>query len=637
MECTNSLGVYTQILERLVTDIAVEFVAHDSSTHIRCLKKLRKRLSSEGFSFLTKTLPLFGKAFDRALSGETPFTPPGWKNQPGRATPHFLWWLLERVFDERGYVRSDACVNSIRHVRQITQLVYKLELPSDEKEDNKVLNSFVAVQGELKRLTLDPRDAVIRRARALVTSVLAGSSSREIVPQHGPGAVSTGERGGEKTHFSRLYLDMEHWYPFTEYFHVSCSHTCERLESLQQLEVQETGTAKVVLVPKDSRGPRLISCEPLEKQWIQQGQRKALYRHIESHPWTRGHVNFTDQNVNRDLALRSSKDQTKVTLDMKEASDRVSYQLVESLFCGTEWFHALEASRSGYTVLPDGTRVMLESFAPMGSAICFPVEALVFWSLCVASLIVHKRVRRRDACESIYVYGDDIICDWEDYPIVMQTLERYGLMFNRSKCCVSGFFRESCGCEAYKGIDITPIRLRKTWSHRASWDATQLQSYVEFSNSMYRRGYSRVASYVEELVRGLYRDPIPVLWYRSPSEIIADFDPCKGPRDPLFSFRYKSPSTKDGQTPPGRVIGFDRPDVDPILVNRQLGVPIRKNKHTQVLEVQGYAIVPRRETWEEDGWERLLRTLVCGPTGSKAGVYTVPRRSRIKRTWGEVK
>lgn len=628
----NSLSVYTQILERLVIDIAYSICLHPSELR-RELTKMRSRCRAEGISFFTKTLATFGKAFDKALQGEVAFTPAGFQKKPGKSTPYLLWWLIERVFDDDGYVRSDADVGAIKHVRQITQLLYKLELPSNEADTEKVLASFVAVNEELSKLRIDPRDAVIKRARVFITRVLSGLSSRDIIPGHGPGAVATGERGGEKSTFSRLYKDLEAWYPFTEYFHVSLSHTADHMHKLEALEELETGTAKVVLVPKDSRGPRLISCEPLEKQWIQQGQRKALYSHIENHRLTAGQVNFTNQHINRELALLGSKSQEYVTLDMKEASDRVSLQLVEQLFCGTEWYSALIASRSGYTRLPNGTTVKLETFAPMGSAVCFPVEALTFWALAVATLNVHHKVDWRVACQQVWVYGDDIICRREVYPTIMQNLERFGLLFNRSKCCVSGFYRESCGCDAYKGFDITPIRLRKTWNHRSSYDVVQLQSYVEFSNSMYQRGYRGTALYVEGLVRSLYKLPIPYLEYRSlPTyyldECLGQIRKCVYPNDAL-------------KVPPGRVIGFSRPDVNPSPINQALGVRTRFNRDLHYQEVYGYAAEPTYDTWEFDAWETFLRSLTCGPTGGRTGLqhgrYAVSHRSRMKRTWGPIR
>jgi len=569
-------------------------------------------MSEEGVSFLTKTLPRLGKAFDKALLGSTPFTYTGFSQSPGYAVPKFLGWLLKLVFSVDGYVREFPDLQAIKHTRQLLYFAYKLELPYDQECIKSVLQSFVDVEDELKRLVIDPTDAVIEAARTFVTRALSGCCPRDIIPKHGPGSDATGETGGEKTHFSRVYADLERFYPFTEYFHASASHTCDHLARLGRLEELETGTAKVVLVPKDSRGPRLISCEPLEKQWIQGGQQRKLYAHLERCSLTAGHVNFTDQAINRRLALESSQTQKLVTLDMKDASDRVSLSLVEQLFQGTEWYSALVASRSAETRLPDGTIVKLAKFAPMGSAVCFPVEALCFYALAIGVLVVHRQIPWRVARESVWVYGDDIICRSEDYATLLNHFPKYGLMFNPGKCCTSGFFRESCGCDAYKGVDVTPIRLRKVWNHCTPNDATQLVSYVELHNSMYSTGYRGICAYIRKMVETLYGQLPDVVYKRSRDEDFQDF--------------YHSA---------GRVIGWFRPDVSPIASNLSRGIAMRFNASLHRDEVRGYTVSAVHKDYPENGWEKLLRTFTCGSTGLPSGTYAVSRQSRLCRNkWG---
>lgn len=608
----NSLVVYTTLFERLLADIADRYVNSESRLD---LKKFRSRLDCEGFSFLTKTLPRLGKAFDKALQGNTRFNPQGFEKKPGTTIPKFIGWLFDRVFTGLGEIRSDADIRAISDIRQITGLVYKLNLPYEERENSKVLDSFVAIEEELTQLVIDPTDAVVRKARRLVTSVLTGSCPRDIIPRHGAGAVATGEKVGRKPHFSRIYRGLEAKYPFTEYFMASMSHSADDPPHQRgDLEVLEHGTARVVLVPKDSRGPRLISCEPLELQWIQGGQQRKLYDCIESHWITKGQVNFTDQMVNRRLALSSSNDGEWVTLDMKDASDRVSLDLVEQLFSGTEWFQYLAASRSSETRLPDGRLVHMRKFAPMGSATCFPVEALTFYALAVSVIMLHHSVPFAQAIRQVYVYGDDIICRREHYAAVMQQLERFGLMFNRDKCCVSGFFRESCGCDAYKGIDVTPVRLRKTWSHHAVQDASQLVSYVAFHNAMYQKGYRRVATYVRHLVESLYG------------------------RLPYVDYTVEKDSlSKEYLISPGRVIGWYCHDVIPLRLNKLIHIRTRFNRETHVMQVKGYSVTKTPKRWRISGWEALLRYFGNGRTGVPAGTYTEPRSSRLIRgVWGSM-
>jgi hypothetical protein len=191
--------------------------------------------------------------------------------------------------------------------------------------------------------------------------------------------------------------------------------------------------------------------------------------HLESHRLTKGYVNFTHQEVNRDLALHGSIHEHIATLDLKDASDRVSLALVRRVFAKVPVvLQALEACRTTETQLPDGRLVELKKFAPMGSALCFPVEALIFWAILVSAMCKRTRLPLSVVGKRIFVYGDDIIVPVDWAPQCMLALERVGLRVNTAKCCITGPFKESCGMDAFKGVCVTPIRFRKQWTDRNS-------------------------------------------------------------------------------------------------------------------------------------------------------------------------
>jgi len=441
MEDSNSLVTYfVTLVKHIHTDIADSYnitrrvTAADQS-------KIDQRVANEGLSFLTKGLPRLAKAFDKALACNIAFNPAGFSKLSGSTVPKFLGWLFLRIFDTNGVLRKDVDVRAIAHVRQLLYLVYKLELPYAPETSKKVIDAFVATEQDLQTLQIDPKDKAICIARKIITRTVGDLCPYSIEPRHGPGAVSTGEKGLKKADFARIYRSLEEVYPLTEYFFYSLSHVADEVQHIESFETLDSGTAKVVLVPKDSRGPRLISCEPLELQWIQQGLMKILVERLESHWITAGHVNFTDQSINQKLALEASKSGEWVTLDMKEASDRVSLDLVNQVFCGTQILKGLIASRSSSTMLPDGRLITMKKFAPMGSAVCFPVESFVFYALSVAIVSIYGSMRLADARKCVYVYGDDLIIHAKVYQHVLQHLPRFGLMFNPDKCCTEGSFR----------------------------------------------------------------------------------------------------------------------------------------------------------------------------------------------------
>lgn len=463
----------------------------------RAYKRDRRFLATASSLELLEGLPLVGKAFDKSLiSGISPSGADLCEAAtlvsrfsrcqsadlslsiplPGDAGKRFPY-LLEGV---RG--RDAGCV---RAFRQIHHLYAKLECPPDDNQVNEAIAGFVRRQGELPE-SLD-RTPLVRCARDLIAEIVRSIDWTDIVPRHGPGALATGEKLWEKMEFKRIYSDLQQYYPADEYFYLNSDHVSWRYDEKGLYSVispSKRGQAErivhfvelpnshctLVAVPKDFRGPRIIAKEPLEKQWIQQGQRRVLVRELEQHPLTSGYVNFTSQDVNRGLALESSSSGRYATLDLKDASDRVSMALCSALIPSPALDY-LRSSRSVAARLPSGLPVELRSFSPMGSAVCFPLESLIFYALSLSAIHCHRNpeapfppLRKQGGWRKylglVYVYGDDLIVDSEYSIPVIEALTSVGLVVNRDKCCLAGPFRESCGLDAFSGVDVTPIRFK---------------------------------------------------------------------------------------------------------------------------------------------------------------------------------
>jgi hypothetical protein len=362
-------------------------------------RTLCNRFAKEGLSFLTKTLPLLGKALDLGLVELCLRVPREFKTaHKCTGIPAFLQAYFRQIFDVDGSLLEAASPDAVKHLRQLLFMFYKLELPYSKAAEERVIANFVATELELELGGDMETSALLSASSYIVREVLRDFNPKEIIPKHGPGAVATGERLEEKWVFSRFFKGIHRVYPYYEYYLAGWGkELMDRLGWYRSLERHESGVAKVVLVPKDSRGPRLISCEPLEYQWIQQGLGRKLVSHLESSWITKGQVNFTNQEINRSLALSSSVNKRYATLDLKEASDRVSVDLVSHLFShNEEMLQCLLASRTTATKLPDGSELALKKFAPMGSALCFPVEALCFWAISVAAVMRRFRLQRQE-------------------------------------------------------------------------------------------------------------------------------------------------------------------------------------------------------------------------------------------------
>lgn len=519
METTNGLDE-VNIIAALLRDVQT---SHESVFDIHdyrlSLKKLKSRCRAEGLSFLTKTLPKLGKAFDKALCGhELNCTSLGFKPQSGSKLPKFLGSLFNSVFTPAGMVLQDPCAVSVRVIRQILYLFYKYELPYSHEQEQSVVLEFEKTEEDLRtrthllqftaggaehyltfggnRYKANPSQVeVTLKARRLLKIVFDSFDPMDILPRHGPGAVATKQQLWEKFRWTNVSQKLTDVYPFDAYFCASPGHVCDTYRDFCKITSHDL-PARVILVPKDSRGPRLISCEPVDKQWIQQGLGQAIVRHVERHRLTRHSVHFTNQESNRFGALLGSTHGNYATLDLKEASDRVSLDLVRLLFPETIISH-LECCRSSRTVLPDGRELELKKFAPMGSALCFPVLALTVWAILTAAA---PDTYTRDR---ILVYGDDVIVPTAYAANAIEQLELYGLLVNRDKSCTSGLFRESCGLDAFKGIVVTPVRLRTVWSSHPC--PATYTSWIAYANSMYDKQYFGCYDLIVSMLQRVYR------------------------------------------------------------------------------------------------------------------------------------
>lgn len=487
------------------------------------LNKVKSRLLAEGIGFLSKTLPRLGKAFDKALTGSTRLNANalGFDAQHDSELPRFLGEFFNRVLQPNGALLELPCTTSVAVIRDICFLFYKYELPYSDDQEQQVISKFERTEidlttveerlrviedelqhcGNKRRRTFNEDSSmsnVARRARILLAQVFARFDPKDIHPKHGPGAVATRQRLSEKYLWTNVSAKITDVYPFDAYFCASLGHVCDRFDTFSGV-TDKSLPARVILVPKDSRGPRLISCEPVDYQWVQQGLGRAIVAHVEEHPLTKWNVRFTDQSTNRFGALLGSRNGKYATLDLNEASDRVSTGLVRLLFPSHVYTY-LEACRTSSTVLPDGKELPLRKFAPMGSCLCFPVMALTIWAILTAA------TDDTDTKDGICVYGDDVIVPTTYVANAIKQLESFGLKINQDKSCTGGLFRESCGMDAFQGVNVTPVRLRTVWSWSPSPEV--YTSWIAYANSFWDRQYKCTYDLIVDRLRSVY-GPIP--------------------------------------------------------------------------------------------------------------------------------
>lgn len=509
----------------LMSSIAPHVIRKDDSARDICY--VQKRTHAEGITFLTATLPRLGDWFDRIVCQETGVERvEGFQPYDG-LFPVFLrpLWI---IVTENPITNADvnpAIFDLFRIIRTLLHGLKKLEVPFSEEQKMERLADFLLIEDDLRTYPIYP-SPIVWRAQSLIDHYMKGYVPTCSKPRHGPGAVAGGEKGNKKWNFSTLFASLHKEFPYTDYHYGIRSYIDNKIGSsyarsyplqlaanarryLSMKRVDEP-TARLLFVPKDSRGPRIISCEPCELMYIQQGVARHLMDFIERHPYTKGHVNFLDQSINGNLAREASASRAWSTIDLSDASDRVGCELISMLFpreVTKKWF----ALRSTATILPDGTRVPLSKFAPMGSALCFPVESLTFWAIAVAC--IWECTNDPDlALDSVYVYGDDIIIRDEYYFPVVRALSDVHLKVNTAKSFHGDYpFRESCGVDGLLGHDVTPLRIRKFPPQRSS-DGQAIVSYVkyaELSECLMPKRSATLLQYVERLIGRVPRTPIP--------------------------------------------------------------------------------------------------------------------------------
>jgi hypothetical protein len=470
---------------------------------------IKSRLQKEGLAFLTVTLPRLGEHFDRVCWGTSSSTPVGFKPYDG-GDPCFLRPMW-RYFRAWSYNEIDpATAQLIRTIRTLLLGFKKLEVPSSDEKIKAKIDSFLSIERELEDQLIFS-SPILEQARTLLETHLRW---KPVVgnPQHGPGAVAGREKHEMKWNFSTYYLSLHAEWPIWDTLYplttlMSSGYYRDRQYPLQlaanashikAMPRVETPTARMLLVPKDSRGPRIISCEPKELMYVQQGVSKSLQSYLERTRPFKGHVNFADQSVNSRMAVVSSVTRAHATVDMSDASDRISVALVKYLF---PFWKKLLALRSTATVY-NGKVIHLNKFAPMGSALCFPIESLVFWAIAV-SVVLQRTGDESFALSNVFVYGDDIIIPSEDVPQFIVETSKVNLKVNIEKSFYGNHpFRESCGVDALNGYDVTPLRIKKIPPLRSS-DASALQAYVDYaylSQSICVRRSQKCLEIVERLI-----------------------------------------------------------------------------------------------------------------------------------------
>jgi hypothetical protein len=456
---------------------------------------------------------------------------------------------MKLVFDEGDgrildTVDSSEAIDAIRCMFQITGLLKKVERDCTPKRVNAALNRYVEndayVLAHRSKITLEMRERFTKMAMYLFGDVFKEVNREvdleQLRPIHGPGATADKLKGNQKFDPKRQSWPerLESVFPQGRYGYSSYSIYLDEVLSGTAVPGPEI-PVKVITVPKTLSTPRIIAVEPTVMQYAQQGLHDSFFRAIDRK--TIGSImSWRSQVPNQELACLGSipmsytlrKKRAHVgfaTLDLSDASDMVDRQLVMDMVKAFPVLQeALDAMRSTHAVVEGHGLIALAKYASMGSALCFPVESMIFTILTFIGLHeAYPTIRPWNLVKEfqglVRIYGDDIIVPVRAAQSVVRTLESFGMRVNGTKSFWTGMYRESCGKEYFCGIDVTIAKARTelpSTQKPIAGQEREIVSTVALRNNLYSKGYHQVASWLDSLLEKVLNGHYPKVLSTSP-------------------------------------------------------------------------------------------------------------------------
>lgn len=337
----------------------------------------------------------------------------------------------------------------------------------------------------------------LRQVRKNVAALLGPCPSGLLEGRFGPGATF-GDKGRLTTIPDKmssrptvtsgaLYFSVFDWKS------TAWASTC----ATRFIETQVVRGNRFTTVPKDSTKDRGIAVEPSVNLFYQLSFGKVMKKRLKH-----AGLNLQDgQAIHRQVACEASKEGSFATIDLSNASDTVSTNLVR-LVLPHQWFDALSALRSPYTLL-DGKWVKLEKFSSMGNGYTFELETAIFAAISMA--VMQTLGTTPFPGVNLFVYGDDIIVPNSVAPCVLSALRYLGFTPNGKKTFLNGPFKESCGGDYFNGVDVRPFQLEDT--------PLEPQHFIAMANGIRAMGRKNPGSHASRsyLLRSWFRvlDALP--------------------------------------------------------------------------------------------------------------------------------
>lgn len=521
--------------------------------------RLQVAVANRGIGVFLRDLPALGQHLDRCVSnGEFKLSglPLSGKVSKRIVIPKLFRGLYQLIFDDDGCLKEDCDVQALLVLRQFLYCAKKAKLRCGADKVAKEIRNFISVDASLPEPTpfwsqasvsvsdirstfvgfsKEPRirdrlkaDAYTRESTAadlsiflrnldtvsgLLSSAIGSFDSTTSSFKHGPGVVSDLEKYEDKYVFNNWPDRLNSAFPWSDCAFHSWAHWAYHCIYYASDLSQDEKSSKLGTVPKTYAKPRLIAAEPHENMWCQQSVKRHMYDRVER-TWIGSFVQFQDQSLNQRLCKRGSMDGSLATIDLSAASDRVSCCVVGNMFRGNaSLLMALQASRTLSVDYTDESgsdvRLNLNKYSTMGNATTFPVESLLFLGVALAACLTQhgKAPTLQNVMgyvEKVSVFGDDIIVPGDCRILLTDALELLWFQVNTDKSYWNGLFRESCGVDSYKGVDVTPLY----WKAPYAGQPKEYVSTLAASNNFYKKWYLHTAEYLFSTISAEHSVPL---------------------------------------------------------------------------------------------------------------------------------
>ena len=380
----------------------------------------------------------------------------------------------------------------LKTMRQICDLFKKfsfsqdLSTPAQLREDS--IKKFMDNQERLSKFQLgtDPliKDLVFR-ARGYANQILGDFSDLEICERATFGKKSSvgipmrkaceGERYEAPITGSFDHIDWFDKY-YSAWNRPAFLYATSRAVLSNKPLYRDIDKLEAVLVDKTWKSLRMIMPNTTIGTLYSSGLGRCIEDRLRTYGYDIRHL----QQVHGELAKFGSITGSLVTADQSMASDNITVQLIDAIL-PRRWAQALKFGRISEMSLY-GRSVSSPTFATMGIGFTFPLQTLIF-------LVVLLAIR--DHCELdeqtvISVFGDDLIYDSRMHSTVVESFPFMGLVLNLDKTFAEGNFRESCGYDYFRGVDVRPFHLGRSGGSGVGKRRAEAYLYTTLNNALRR-------------------------------------------------------------------------------------------------------------------------------------------------------